>query len=44
MIQNIKPYRYRLEYENREPQGEDEALLYQGNKVLLRGQRTRRIR
>ena len=36
MIQNIKPYRYRLEYENREPQGEDVALLYQGNKVLLR--------
>ena len=36
MIQDIKPYRYRLEYENREPQGGDVALLYQGNQVLLR--------
>lgn len=36
MIQDIKPYRYRLEYENRQPQGEDVALLYQGNQVLLR--------
>ena len=36
MIQDIKPYRYRLDYENREPQGGDVALLYQGNQVLLR--------
>ena len=36
MIQDIKPYRYRLDYENRGPQGGDVALLYQGNQVLLR--------
>lgn len=36
MIQDITPYRYRVEYRQIQPRGEDVALLYQGNRVLLR--------
>lgn len=36
MIQDITPYCYRVEYKEIQPRGEDVALLYQGNQVLLR--------
>jgi len=36
MIQDISPYRYRVEYENAAPQADSPVLFYDGNRVFLK--------